>query len=106
MRRMVWAVLAVAGLWACGGGAAEQVEPVGMEVAGRLYQQKCSLCHGADGKLMASGAPDLTASRMDYADRERIIRYGKGLMPPQGNVLTSEEIAGVARFLDTFRAAE
>jgi mono/diheme cytochrome c family protein len=55
---------------------------------------------------MASGAPDLTQSRMDYADRERIIHYGKGLMPPQGQVLTAEEIAGIARFLDTYRAVE
>lgn len=104
MRRVIWGAVVV--LWACGGGPTEQVEPIGMEAAGRLYQQKCSVCHGDDGRLMASGAPDLTASAMDYADRERIIRYGKGLMPPQGQVLTSEEIAGIARFLDTYRVAE
>ena len=53
---------------------------------------------------MASGAPDLAQSMMTAAERERIIRYGKGLMPPQGSVLTDAEIAGIARFLDGFVA--
>ncbi len=106
MRRVVAGMLAAAVLWACGEGPTEEATPIAAEAAGRLYQQKCSVCHGDDGRLMASGAPDLNASTMNYADRERIIRYGKGLMPPQGQVLTAEEIAGIARFLDTFHPAQ
>ena len=67
-----------------------------------LYGQKCALCHGHDGKLGASRAPDLTQSQMGYEERVRIIQYGKGLMPPQGAILSAEEIAGIALYLNTF----
>jgi mono/diheme cytochrome c family protein len=43
---------------------------------------------------------------MNRAERERIIRFGKGLMPPQKDVLTDAEIAGIAAYLDTFLAAK
>lgn len=104
MRRWVVAACVAAALWACGGEAPTAVEPVAPGVAARLYEQKCGLCHGSDGRKMASGAPDLAQSTMTAAERERIIRYGKGLMPPQGSVLTDAEIAGIARFLDGFVA--
>lgn len=95
-------------LAACGSEPAQQsaVEPISMELAQQGYEQKCALCHGSDGKLGRTGAPDLTASTMTRAERERIIRYGKGLMPPQKDVLNDAEIAGIAAYLDTFRAAE
>lgn len=86
---------------ACG-PAPEPVTPVSKETSMALYVQKCALCHGQDGKLGASRAPDLTQSRMGLAERERIIQYGKGLMPPQGAVLSPEEIAGIALYLNTF----
>ena len=36
------------------------------EVAGEnLFIMHCAACHGDDGKLGASGAKDLTASRLD-----------------------------------------
>lgn len=68
----------------------------------RLYTIKCSLCHGPEGNLMIGGAPDLTESRAGLEERIAIITYGKGTMPPQKGVLTSEEIAAVAAYAGTF----
>ena len=106
--RFVWAGVLAGALGACGseGGQHADVEPIALDLAQKGYEQKCALCHGNDGKLGRSGAPDLTTSKMNPAERERIIRYGKGLMPPQKDVLNDAEIAGIAAYLDTFLAAE
>lgn len=71
--------------------------------AKRLYQLKCSLCHGDDGKRMLAGAPDLSKSRLDLNERIALITYGKGTMPPQKDVLSSNEIKAVANYIATFR---
>ncbi len=93
----------------CGGGE----QPVKVGEAGlvseaearRIYTMKCSLCHGSDGKLMASQAPDLSTSVMTLAERKAIIQYGKGVMPPQNGILSGAEIEAVAQYIETFRSA-
>ena len=42
-----------------------------------LYLRKCSLCHGADGKLKASKSPDLSLSTLSLEKRVALITYGK-----------------------------
>ena len=69
----------------------------------RAYTMKCSLCHGADGKLMASKAPDLSESTMDLESRIALITYGKGTMPPQKGILDAATIRGIAEYIETFR---
>jgi|TARA_B100000768_G_scaffold181990_1_gene208118 mono/diheme cytochrome c family protein len=69
----------------------------------RIYTMKCSLCHGNDGKLMASKAPDLSKSKMSLEDRVAIISYGKGTMPPQKGILDAASIRGVAAYIEEFR---
>lgn len=69
----------------------------------RAYTMKCSLCHGTDGKLMASKAPDLSTSTMDFDSRVALITYGKGTMPPQKGILDAATIRGIARYIETFR---
>lgn len=68
-----------------------------------LYIRKCSLCHGDDGKLMASKSPDLSVSTMTLAERVALITYGKGTMPAQKGVLDKAEITAVARYIERFR---
>lgn len=94
----------------CGGGE-KPVEAGGTGLvseveARRIYTMKCSLCHGSDGKLMASQAPDLSTSVMTLAERKAIIQYGKGVMPPQDGILSAAEIDAVAQYIETFRAAD
>ena len=107
-QRIVWVVVLASALGACGNEGEQHsgVEAIPLDLAQKGYEQKCALCHGTDGKLGRTGAPDLTTSKMNRAERELIIRYGKGLMPPQKDVLTDAEIAGIAAYLDTFLAAK
>jgi mono/diheme cytochrome c family protein len=69
----------------------------------RAYTMKCSLCHGTDGKLMASKAPDLSISTMSVEERIAIITYGKGTMPPQKDILDAATIRGIAEYIERFR---
>ena len=85
-------------------GAADDPGQVIPEVEARaLYIRKCSLCHGEDGKLMASKSPDLSVSTMTLAERVALITYGKGTMPAQKGILNKAEITAVARYIDRFR---
>ena len=98
---------AAALIMGCGGtethspaGAGEEVSEV---QARALYIRKCSLCHGDDGKLMASKSPDLSLSNLALDKRIALITYGKGTMPGQKGLLNSAEIRAVARYIERFR---
>lgn len=69
----------------------------------RIYQMKCSICHGTDGKLMIGGAPDLSISTISLEERIALITYGKETMPPQKDILSAEEIKAVAAYVENFR---
>ena len=69
----------------------------------RTYTMKCSLCHGSNGKLMASKATDLSLSTMTAEERVAIITYGKGTMPPQKDILDGAMITGLAEYIESFR---
>ncbi|NQX90617.1 MAG: cytochrome c, partial [Flavobacteriales bacterium] len=68
-----------------------------------LYDQKCGICHGRDGKLMVGGAPDLTKSSLSLAERITLITNGKGTMPPQKDILSQEQIVALAKYVEKFR---
>lgn len=59
------------------------------------FEQKCSTCHGTDGKARTPmgkkiGAPDLTSSAVQTQTNAQIhtaITDGKGKMPPYGGIL-------------------
>ena len=69
----------------------------------RAYTMKCSLCHGTDGRLMASKAPDLSLSELSLEKRVALITYGKGTMPPQKGILDDATIRGIAKYIEQFR---
>ncbi|MDG1261440.1 MAG: cytochrome c [Flavobacteriales bacterium] len=69
----------------------------------RIYQMKCSICHGTDGKLMIGGAPDLSISTIGLEERIALITYGKETMPPQKDILSAAEIKAVAAYVENFR---
>jgi mono/diheme cytochrome c family protein len=94
---------------ACGDGQTESnksktgaIETIDPGQARKLYTMKCSLCHGPDGRLMASLAPDLSTSTTSMKQREIIIKYGKGLMPPLKG-LSPAEVRGLALYIENFR---
>lgn len=69
----------------------------------RVYKVSCAICHGADGKLGANGSKDLTATAMSLTERIALITTGKGTMPPQGSILTADEIKAVAEYTMTLK---
>jgi mono/diheme cytochrome c family protein len=71
-----------------------------------IYRNICSGCHQPDGQGREKLAPSLVASPYVTADPSigvRIILSGKegkiGLMPPQGAVLSDEQIAAVLTYI-------
>jgi mono/diheme cytochrome c family protein len=71
--------------------------------ASRNYILKCSVCHGADGAPVLLTAPDLRTSTLDLDEREAIIAYGKGTMPPHQAMLSKAEIRDLALYIEEFR---
>ncbi len=73
------------------------------EDAAALYQAKCKLCHGADGKGspvgLKLGSPDLTAKKVAAADAAKVIESGKGKMTPFKGKLTDPEIKALAAYV-------
>jgi cytochrome c6 len=97
---LFWSAVLVCLLPSCESSPA----PVGtaLDVA-KLYGQKCSLCHGDDGKMAVSGAKDLRASTLSREEVVAQITYGKGSMPPQHGILTPEQIEQLADYTMNFR---
>ena len=82
-----------------------------------VYQNRCALCHGAQGdgtgkmaRVITSPPPfDLTKSIMPQAYLEMIINQGgaelgrSGQMPPWSETLSKEEVAAVIDYIVTLR---
>ncbi len=88
----------------CGGGqsAENTPAPTGAELQ-RLFNVKCGICHGADGKMMSAGSPDLTLSVKSLQEVIHQIEFGKGTMPAQKEVLSKAEIEALAAYVMAFR---
>ncbi len=65
----------------------------------KLYETKCAICHGFDGRQQYAGAKDISLTAMDKTQIITQISEGKGSMPPQKNVLSPEEIEAIAEFV-------
>lgn len=79
-------------------------EPISLEEARAVYTLNCASCHGPDGTLKASNAADLSISTIDDKKIEQTIRKGndKGMMPYE-EMLTTPEIKGLVKFVQTLR---
>jgi cytochrome c6 len=71
--------------------------------AATLFQAKCKLCHGADGKGTPvgkkMGAPDLTTDKITAADAAKVIENGKGKMMPFKGKLSDAEIKALSAYV-------
>lgn len=66
-----------------------------------IYEEKCALCHGSDGKLGVSGAKDLSISTIDHKGIVTIITDGKNSMASYKAVLSAEQIELVASYIES-----
>ncbi len=73
------------------------------EDATALYQAKCKMCHGADGKGSEvgkkMGAPDLTAVKIAPADAAKVIADGKGKMVGFKGKLSDADIQALSTYV-------
>lgn len=79
-------------------------EPISLEDARAVYTLNCASCHGPDGTLQASNAKDLSISKLNEGEVEKMIRKGndKGMMPYE-DMLSTAEIKGVVKFVQNLR---
>ncbi len=64
-------------------------------------EQKCTTCHGDNGKLGMSGAKDLSVTQLSHAGIVEIITNGKTPMAAYKDALTAEQIEAVASYIET-----
>lgn len=96
---------------ACGNDASQKTNPdsaaaptVGATVNGSvLYEEKCMLCHGVDGKQNTMGAADLSTSMLSHETVVAIITSGKNAMKAYSPELNMEQIEAVATYVETLR---
>jgi mono/diheme cytochrome c family protein len=66
-----------------------------------IFNDKCSLCHGTDGKLGMSGAKDLSVTQLPHEGIVEIITNGKNTMASYKEALTAEQIEAVSAYIET-----
>ncbi len=79
--------------------------PAGQEI----FQQKCILCHGQDGKAQTDmgkkvEAADLTSSnvqQLSASEMTKIVKSGKGKMPSFDEKLSNDQIKAVVGYVRT-----
>ncbi len=71
------------------------------EVGKKIYEEKCTLCHGTDGKLGLSGAKDLTQSTLSHAEKMDLVMNGKNAMMSFKEQLTPEQVEAVTQYVET-----
>ena len=67
----------------------------------QIYEEKCTLCHGGDGKMGLSGAKDLSVTQLDHVGIVTIVTEGKNTMASYKSTLTKEQIEAVASYIET-----
>jgi mono/diheme cytochrome c family protein len=72
-------------------------------IVSELYAQRCATCHGMEGNMSMGGAKKLTECVSSKEEITAQIRYGKGTMPPFGEMLTDKQINALAEHVLTFR---
>jgi len=63
-----------------------------------LYIDRCTSCHGMDGKMGFGGAKDITATSKSLEEIILQVTYGKGAMAAYKNILTPDEIYAVSEY--------
>lgn len=66
-----------------------------------IFEEKCSLCHGGDGKLGMAGAKDLSLTALNHESIVEIITNGKNAMTSYKSTLSAEQIEAVSSYIET-----
>jgi len=66
-----------------------------------IFEEKCSLCHGNDGKLGMSGAKNLAITTLNHQNIVEIITNGKNAMAAYKTTLSADQIELVSSYIET-----
>ncbi len=89
-----------------GSGAETTATKVKKVDGAKIYKTYCIACHGLYGNMGASGAIDLTTSKLSLKERIEVITKGRNLMTPFEGLLNREKIKAVAKYIETLRTEE
>ncbi len=67
-----------------------------------LYQEKCAMCHGKDGKAVLPGAPNfIEGDRMEKPDNvlTKSVKRGLNSMPPFRGMLSDSQISDILAYV-------
>ena len=90
-------------VYACGSGEDQKPKPTAQaapkKIDGeKIYKNYCVTCHGLYGDMGASGAHDLTTSKLSVEERVAVITKGRNTMTPFEGLLSEEKIKAVAEY--------
>ena len=75
-----------------------------LEKGEQLYQINCVRCHGSDGNKGASGAKQLSKSKLSKNQIIDIIKNGKGVMPSYKNTIKGDSsFIWLAEYVETLK---
>lgn len=103
---MAFAVLA------CGGetpkennaSTSKSTKPKAKKVDGeKVYKQYCVTCHGVYGDMGASGAFDLTTTKLSLDEKIEVITNGRNTMTPFKGLLSEAKIKAVAEYTEKLK---
>ncbi len=112
MKQIIMYALLGGFLIACGGdpGDGGKVEKkrtnkaVAKKVDGKkVYRQYCVTCHGVNGDMGASGAVDLTMTKLTLDEKIAVITNGRNTMTPFKGLLSEAKIKAVAEYTETLK---
>jgi cytochrome c6 len=83
--------------------AAGSPPPVAAADGKTVFEGKCTVCHGSDGKKGLMGAADLTGSTISHEAIISLVKNGKGAMTAFGGQLNEAEIDAVAKYVEAMR---
>jgi mono/diheme cytochrome c family protein len=86
---------------ACGNTSSHTQGSAPVQDIKRLFGVKCGICHGTDGKMQYAGAKDITVTQLTKDQIFHQIKFGKGTMPPQKDVLDDAEIMALTEYTMT-----
>ena len=69
----------------------------------KIYRQYCVTCHGVNGDMGASGAFDLTTSKLTLDEKIAVITNGRNTMTPFKGLLSEAKIKAVAEYSETLK---
>ena len=108
--RLIMLFIAGSIVWACQSNSSSKLSSPDLPYVAmdgkKVYDMYCVACHGADGKMMFSGATDLSTSTLDLDTRILQIANGKGVMNAFKGILTEEEIENVAVYIEELRVPQ